>query len=77
VAFKFANIAVEESKASGDITWLHNSSAELQDIFDLEYLPEGEKNKSDILADLHHALGMIAIHKQVLLLASHKHDRYP
>ena len=53
-----------QAKATGDINWLKNSSAYLQDIYDLEVLPEGKKDKSYILSDLHNALGMLSIHQQ-------------
>jgi hypothetical protein len=63
--YRFSNIAVEEAQATGDIGWIHNATTDLTDIFNLEVLPEGKKDKSFILADLHNALGMLTIHSQV------------
>jgi len=65
VAFRFSNIAVEKAQASGDISWLKNATADLEDILRLEMLPEGDKDKSYILADLYNAIGMLTVHMQV------------
>ena len=65
VAFRFSNIAVEKAQASGDISWLKNGTADLEDILRLEMLPEGGKDKSYILADLYNAIGMLTVHMQV------------
>jgi hypothetical protein len=67
VAFRFANIAVEKAKETGDISWIKNGTADLEDILRLEMLPEGGKDKSYILADLYNAIGMMTVHMQVPL----------
>jgi len=64
VAFKYSNIAVEQAQATGDMGYLNNATSDIQHIFNLEFLPEGKKEKSYILADLHNALGMMTVHRQ-------------